>query len=65
MTTVLALGEEERLSENVKMFPCLYDKTKKGYKEKDAVQNAWNAVAESLDFVEDGNLFFFYFQYCL
>ena len=61
MATVLALGEEEVLGEKVKMFPCLYDKTVKGYKEKEAVQNAWDAVAESLDFVEDGLLFFVYF----
>ena len=53
MVTVLALADEERLSEKVKMYPCLYDKTTKGYKEKDILQNSWNAVAELLEFVED------------
>ena len=28
----------------------MYDKRIKGFKEKDAVQNAWEKVAESLDF---------------
>ena len=30
----------------------MYDKRIKGFKEKDAVQNAWEKVAESLDFKE-------------
>ena len=36
-------------------FPVLYDKRVKGFKEKDSVQNAWEKVAESLDFAENGN----------
>ena len=35
MAFSLCLADEERLAETVKTFPCLYDKTKKGYKEKD------------------------------
>ena len=54
MATVLALTGEERLSEKVKVHPCLYDKTTKGYKDRDVLQNSWNAVAELLEFVEDG-----------
>ena len=34
MAFSLCLADEERLAETVKAFPCLYDKTKKGYKEK-------------------------------
>ena len=30
----------------------MYDKRIKGFKEKDAVQNAWEKVEESLDFEE-------------
>ena len=30
----------------------MYDKRIKGFKEKDAVQNAWEKVAEGLDFEE-------------
>lgn len=52
----LSLKEEEKLSEIVKNYPCLYDKTSRGYKEKDVGINAWNEVAENLDFIEDGKI---------
>ena len=39
----------------MKGFPVLYDKRVRGFKEKDSVQNAWEIVAESLDFTENGN----------
>ena len=51
----LSIKEEEQLSEKVKEFPVLYDKAAKGYREKDAVNNAWRSAAETLDFAEDGN----------
>ena len=51
----LSIKKEEQLSEKLKEFPVLYDKVAKGYKEKDAVNNAWRSVAETLDFDEDGN----------
>ena len=54
MVTIVALADKERLSVKVKMYPCLYDKKTKGYKEKDVIQNSWNAVAELLEFIEDG-----------
>ena len=59
MAFSLCLADEERLAETVKAFPGLYDKTKKGYKEKDVVTNAWNSVANQLDFIEDGKLILF------
>ena len=51
----LCLQEEEILAEKVQGFPVLYDKRPKGFKQKDAVQNALEKVAESLGFEEDGN----------
>ena len=51
----LCLQEEEMLAEKVQGFPVLYDKRVKGFKEKDAVQNAWEKVAENLVFAENGN----------
>ena len=54
MAVALCLAHEERLSEIVKTLPYLDDKTTKGYKEKDVSANAWNKVAEQLDFIEDG-----------
>ena len=59
MAFSLCLDDEKRLAETVKAFPCLYDKTKKGYKEKDVVTNAWNSVVNQLDFIEDGKLILF------
>lgn len=50
----LCLAQEERLSETVKQFTCLYDKTTVGYREKDVVSNAWKSVADQLDFAENG-----------
>ena len=35
-------------------YPYLYNKTCKEHKEKEAVENAWQNVAEELDFTEDG-----------
>ena len=50
----LVLSQEEKLSEIVKQYHCLYDKTSKGYKEKDAVNNAWREVANEVEFAENG-----------
>ena len=49
----LCLQEQEMLAEKVKGFPDLYDKRVKGFKQKDAVKNAWQKVAESSDFEEN------------
>ena len=53
--TTLCLQEEETLPEKVEGFPVLYDKRVKVFKEKDSVQNAWEKVAESLQFAENSN----------
>ena len=53
--TALCLQEEEMLAEEVERFPALYDKRVKGFEEKDAFQNAWKKVTESLEFAENGN----------
>ena len=50
----LSLNEDELLSEKVRSYPCLYDKSSKSYKEKDVIKNAWTKIAEQLDFIEDG-----------
>ena len=39
---ILSLQEDELLSEEVRSFPCVYDKSQKEYKEKDVVPNAWS-----------------------
>ena len=50
----LSLNEDELLSEKVRSYPCLYDKSSKSYKEKDVVKNGWTKIAEELDFIEYG-----------
>ena len=51
----LYLQEKEVVAEKLEDFPVLHDKRVKGFKEKDAVQNTWEKVAENLDFAENGN----------
>ena len=50
----LSLEKNEQLSEVVREFHCLYDKSKKEYKDKNIVENAWELVAEKLEFLSDG-----------
>ena len=50
----LSFEENEQLSEVVREFPCLYDKSKKEYKDENVVENAWKQVAEKLEFLSDG-----------
>ena len=48
-----SLEENEQLSEIVREFSCLYDKSKKEYKGKNVVENAWKQVVEKLEFLSD------------
>ena len=50
-------AKNEELAETVRTFPCLYDKSKKEYKDKNVVQNAWKEVADQLDFIENSKFF--------
>ena len=49
--------ENEELAEQVKRFPCFYNKSAKSYKETHVVRNAWVEVALNLEFMEDGKHF--------
>ena len=53
------ISREEELSETVRSFPVLYEKSYKGNKEKDAMKNAWDAVATALEFIPTSNYFYF------
>ena len=44
----LLLSQEESLTEKVKKYPCLFDKSQKTYREGDVVKNAWETVASEL-----------------
>ena len=50
----LNIQEDEMLSEEVRKYPVLHDKSHKGYKEKVAVENAWNEVIKNIEFIENG-----------
>lgn len=46
---------DEELSETVRKYPCLYDKSKKGHHDKNMVKNCWREVAEKIG-LEDGDV---------
>ena len=50
----LLLKQEELLAEEVRKYPCLYNKADKSYKEHDVIRNAWESVLFALEFVDDG-----------
>ena len=54
MVSKLDIVQEENLCELVRQFPVIFDKSHKGYKEKDAEVKAWNEIANSLDSILDG-----------
>ena len=39
----------EKLSELVKLYPCLYNKQESDFKKEDMKQRAWNEIAKELD----------------
>ena len=56
MMAALAWHEEGILCEKVKQYPVLFGKQLGGQREKDAVTDAWNAVAKE---IEIGKFFLF------
>ena len=55
----LDISREEEPWETDRSSPGLQDKSHKGFKEKDVVKNAWDAVATTLEFIQTGNYFYF------
>ena len=49
-TDKVNLQEDESLAEEVKKYPCLFDKSSKHYKDKRKTANAWAKVDESLGY---------------
>ena len=47
------LNEDEILAEEVKKFPCLYDKSGRSYRDRGIIRKAWVEVAKKLEFLED------------
>ena len=50
----LSIQENELLSVEVRKYPCLYDKSKKEYRDKIVVANSWKEVADQLPFTNNG-----------
>ena len=45
--------KEETMAEVARQFPVIFDKTEKGHKERDTVENAWREVVKGVDFLSD------------
>ena len=52
--------EEESIAEEVRNYPCLYNKSLKEYKDKRARENAWQKIGESLGMKEGNNKIIIY-----
>ena len=57
-----SLEEDERLTEEVKKFPSLYDKRGKDYKDRNVTTNYWTEVATSLYILDDEDEFVICFR---
>ena len=42
-------SNNEKLSELVKLYPCLYNKQEKDFKKEDIKQRAWHEIAKELN----------------
>ena len=42
-------NNNEKLSELVKLYPCLYNKQEKDFKKENIKQRAWNEIAKELN----------------
>ena len=51
-TDKVNLQEGEELAEEVRKYPCLYDKASEHYEDKRKVANAWKRIDEQLGFEE-------------
>ena len=55
-------NNNEKLSELVKLYPCLYNKQEKDFKKEDIKQRAWNEIAKELIFQTERKYFFYVFE---
>ena len=49
-----SLKEEEKLIEVFRDYPVIYDKTVPGHKDQVVLENAWKAITNQLEFLENG-----------
>ena len=47
------IREDEKLSIKIRKYPCLFNISSAGYKEKDQIGNAWKEINDQLGIEED------------
>ena len=52
------ISEDEQLSIEIRKYPCIFDKSNVGYKEKDRVENAWKEIDYFMILITDSTLIF-------
>ena len=57
------IREDEQLSTEIRKYPCLFDKSDAGCKEKDWVENTWKEIDNSLGTEEGITLCYDYFSF--
>ena len=50
-------NNNEKLSELVKLYPCLYNKQEKDFKKEDIKQRAWNEITKELNISNEKEIF--------
>ena len=58
----LHISREEELSETVRSFPALKDKSHKSFKGKDAAKNTWDGIATVLEFTQPVTILFIWYN---
>ena len=54
MQNKLSIVQEENLCELAPQYTVIFEKSHKGYKEKDVEVNEWQKIASALDFLSTG-----------
>ena len=49
----LSIQDQEIIMEQIRNYPCLYNKSKMSYKERDVNRNAWSKVVKKFDFKQN------------
>ena len=57
------IREDEQLSNEIRKYPCLFDKSNAGYKEKNLIETAWKEIDNSLGIEEGITLYYEYFDF--
>ena len=57
------IREDEQLSNEIRKYPCLFDKSNAGHKEKNLIETAWKEIDNSLGIEEGITLCYEYFDF--